>query len=144
MDSTQGSDKHIHKCHTRVNGRGRYGGAFNQHICTKPAKFRRLVNSCDSLPSEHTGAFDVFDKIEYRWFCSIHDPVQIRDRWNKKDAERTAEYERKRAHEAVRATRQQLVDAIIGKLTDEQLTWLAPRLEFMMLTYKEDCESRVK
>ena len=144
MDSTQGPDKHTHKCHVRVNGSGRFGGVFNQHSCTKPAKFRRLVGLADVLPSRRTGAFEMFDKIEYRWFCSIHDPVQIRERQDKKYAERVAEYGRKRAREAVKATRQPLVDAVVGKLTNEQLIWLAPRLEFMMLTYQEDCKVRAE
>src|ERR1017187_9225589 len=129
MDSATGPDNKAHRCHARVNGSGGFGGAFNQHSCTKPAKFRRLVDSCDRLPNRRTGMFDMNDKIEYRWFCAVHDPVSIRERQDKKDAEDKAAYECRRAVEAIKAARQQLVDAVVGKLTNEQLVWLAAHID---------------
>jgi hypothetical protein len=117
-----------HDCCERVNGCGRFGGAFNKHRCMKVAKVKRLVDSCNYLP-RRDGTFSPDATISYKWFCSIHDPVQIEERQNKKDAEQRAEYERKRACEAVKATRQRLVDAVTFKLTNKQLVWLAARLD---------------
>ena len=116
-----------HDCCERVNGSGRFGGVFNQHRCTKKAKFRRLVNACNQTAGR-LGFHDT-DTIEYRWFCTVHDPVSIRERENKKDAERIAEYKLRCDRLSTERTRQQLVDAVVGKLTNAQLIWLAARMD---------------
>lgn len=93
------------QCQEKVYGSGRY-----VHGCTKPAKFHR----------EENVVWDVNSPMVVRHYCGTHDPVTKRERKNKKHEEET----RTRSAKYAMEDRRDLINRVVGHLTNEQLVEL--------------------
>ena len=95
---------------------------WHSRRCCKPGKFTRLVNQYDQLPGPF--GFRDDDKLHYKSFCGVHDPVTKNEKRAAKYAEEKCVRDAKNAREDARRDRAALVQSAVGHLTDAQLTEL--------------------
>ena len=101
------------QCCEKVYGSGRFS-SFHGSLCSRPAKFHR---------EEHV-SWQTESPMATRHYCGTHDPVSKNERDRKRHDEETPERNAKWAMEDRMRVRRDLVNRVVGHLTNEQLEQL--------------------